>query len=470
MGWRNGHSCAGAGEGRVGRWTLDTRSAGSLRRVSLDGVIELAKGGSIHAPVDIFQLPNGQILFAAEFAGSFTSGNSDYDGPPAVRFIRGRDRLNSDCSVRTKGPAIITHLQSRTGEFGEYSTIEGVASEVVLRIRAARQMKDLSARECEATVHNFRPVRSDARRYPTILARRFGISATLTPQDDYRDAASTLEYIGGNRSTYKLRMRSLRKGSRRTSSWISLCNRICMFLSLQNLSSVWVSCVAFRQNGAEWHHWVYPASRPFSTAGKDICDGIVWPTQALDIALSQSATRRLRQWRHLVNYMLDAVTQNRELEYKTLLLCTMLDSVGWRHFGERSQKHMLTAGQRRVVTKGMSGWLEQWADHDGGVNAHDLLEVCGNIPSIFRPSGSSFRENTERLIAHCDLPDEVPVDNIVDVRHSLVHRGDFPKHIRGDFGQYRKIFRQVTWTSAALLWRLLGFQGRFPEFGSFYRP
>ena len=470
MGWCGGYPSAAAGEGRIGRWTLRTRAADSLRNVSLDGVIELAKGGSVHAPVDLFQLPNGRVLFAAEFAGSCTTRSGDYDGPPDVRMIRGLDRVNSDCAVRTKGPAIITHLQSRLGKWGEYSTIEGVATEVVLRTHAARQLKDLSARECEAIIHNFRPVRSDARRYPTIHARRFGISATLTPLDDYRDAASTLEYIGGNRSTYKLRMRSLRKGSRRTSSWISLCNRICIFLSLQNLSSVWFSCVAFRQNGAEWHHWVYPASRPFSTSGKDICDGIVCPTQALDIALSQSATRRLRQWRHLVNYMLDAVTQNRELKYKTLLLCTMLDSVGCRHFGERSQKYMLTAGQRRMATKGISGWLEQWAEHDGGVNVHDLLEVCGNIPSIFRPSGSSFRENIRRLISHCYLPAEVPVDDIVDVRHSLVHRGDFPKHIRGDFRQHGRIFRQVTWTSAALLWRLLGFQGRFPEFGSFSRP
>ena len=345
-----------------------------------------------------------------------------------------------------------------------------MTSQIVARTQAARQIANLSAHECEATVHNFRPVSSGARRFPTIHANRFGISATLTPQDDYRDASSTLEYIGGNQSTYKLRMKSLRKGARKTSSWIALCNRICTFLSLQNLSSVWVSNVAFRKNHAEWDHWVYPASRPFSTAGKDVCDGIVWPSDALDIALSQSAPKRLRQWGYLVSYMLDAVTQNHELEYKTLLLCTMIDSVIRRHSEERSQKHFLTRGQRRAVTKGLSNWLNQWCFREQNVDSGDVSEIRGNISSIFRPAESSFRDNIKLLILLYHLPTGVPVKDIVDARNSLVHRGVFPERIKGEFSQYSNIFRQVTWTSAALLWRLLGFQGRFPKFGYFYRP
>ena len=101
-----------ARERRMPRTFFDAVSAGHLRRVSIDGEIELADGGRIHTPVRLVQLTSGRINFAADFCGSFESGNRDFDGLPAVRLIHGRDRDLRDCTVRTRGPVIITHLQS----------------------------------------------------------------------------------------------------------------------------------------------------------------------------------------------------------------------------------------------------------------------------------------------------------------------------------------------------------------------
>lgn len=449
---------------------MNRRVESTLRSVSLDGVLEIEGAGKIRTPVDIFQMSDGRIVFTAEFAGSYARSYDDHSKPLYIRSIRGQDRSNPYCTVRTKGHLLVTRAQSRVSEIGEYSSIEDIAFEVILLTYGARQLKELKAERCEATIHNFRPVRSAARQAPLISLDHFGVSATLAPLDGYREVSGELERFGGNQSTYQLQLQSKRRGARRTSSWLSLCSRICTVLSLQNLASVWLSTVTFTHMTFRWEHWFFSPANPFSSAGKNVCDGMVSPMDALKIALSQSTPRKLRVLGSLVNHLLDAITLSHELDQRTLLLCTLIESIMSHESGLQTSSYLFTKGQRKKAKAVLSTRLRKWAESEDGLNPEDLDTVIENLSWIFRPPSRYFRDGLHYLIEAYSLPEAVPVENISSARNALVHTGKLRTGSTSGRMESRLVFQDVAWTSVALLWRLLGFRGDFSEFGTFSRP
>ena len=451
---------------------LQNRIDALLNSVSIDGVIKLRGGGTIPSPIDIVQKENVDILFFAEFAERYQDlRGDDLD----VESLCGFARTNADVFVETRGLAFATRLQSRSRlstrrsyPSGAYATIEGVASEIIVRPGSARRVRDLSARECRAKIHNFRPVGSGSKRYPQILTENYGVKASLLPDAEYQSSSLALEFRGGNQETYELLLQSRRKGYRRTSSWLALCGRICMMMGLQNLSSVWISSVEFRKHLTTWEHWVNHLSRPFTMSGKHVCDGIVWRDDALKLSLSKGSKGRLEEWGYLIHYFLDAYSERHHPEYRALLACKLLDSVISRHSLQSSEGHDLTRSQRRSLATQLRSCFHAWVSTTpDSVSQQTVRIIEANISSISISGGMSYKESLKWLVDHYDLPSDVPTAKIARARHSLVHTGVFQSEVRNDNRLRQITYREITWTAVALLWRLLGFKRDFPEVNTY---
>ncbi len=454
---------------------IDSISSVPLNAVSIDGVLNLRGGGRIPCPIDVIQRENGDILFIADFAERYQDlSGDDLD----VASFCGVERTNSKVFIQSRGVAFATRIQSRVRAStrrsfpgGIYATIEGAASEVIVRSESASRLRDLESRQCQAKIHNFRPVSSRSNRYPRFSSENFGVRATLAPIDEYGSASLELENRGGNRQTYELTLESMRTGYRGTSSWLTLCDRICMILGLLNLSSVWVSSVQFTKHSTSWEHWVNHLSRPFSMTAKNVCDGIVWREDALNLALSKGNKGQLEKWGYLIHYFLDAYSERRHPEYRALLACTLLDSVISRHSLQSTGGSVLPRNLRRSLAKELRSSLNSWMVAHGLTLSQITIQTIGeNIGSITVSRGRSYKDSLSWLVDHYDLPVEVPIDTIASARNALVHTGFFQQGVRGDDRLRRLTYHEITWTAVALLWRLLGFKGTFPQFNTYSVP
>ena len=427
-----------------------------LRQV--EAIISLEFDGEqpLTGTADIRQMQNGAIIF-----GVITAGNTLYQSQP-TRLSGITTEGHKICS---KGQVLLTQMSMSFVEGDSVGFAEGRIQRIDI---GAPAPPSSSLQKCSLAIHNLRTLSAQRAKtlhipIPPTKVCWFGVEATLTPLDSYADAAGALEAGSQHQATFNLTLRSLRSGRRSADSWVALARRICSFLSLQNLSSVWVSKMTMSSGAREWHRWISWASSPFTMDVKQFCDGIVELEDALKLSLSQGAKSAIEEWGGLISYFSDAVSVSRYMQMRALTAATLLDAVLNTYATERKIDKYLTSSQERKLSKTVKVAVDGW-DIDAKVVDDDALEdIKSNLAGVGRVP---FKRRLGRAVSELKLPSEVPIDEITSTRNALVHTGRFPKKMATDIRQQRLAYEKLVWVDVCLLFRLIGYKGHLRDFGS----
>ncbi len=434
-----------------------------LRQVDAEICLEFEGHRSLTTAADIRQLQNGAIIF-----GVMSARPELYE--TELKRITGI--TTGGRGICSKGQVLFTRRELSIGDAGSLVSAEGLVQMIDIGAPFPSSSLHRSSPTCSLAIHNLLTLsagRTNKHQTPTplIKMRHFGIEAELSPLASYIDAARALEAGSQYQETFDLSLRSLRSGKRPADSWFDLADRICCFLSLQNLSSVWVSKMTMTSGTREWDRWISWASSPFTMHAKYFWDGLVRLEDALKLGLSQGAKRAIGEWGNLISYFSDAVSVSRYMETRALAAATLLDAVMNAYATTTNTSKYLTQSQEHKLRKLLKATVNDWHSEAASVGDDTLTDIKSNLAGVGRVP---FKRRLQTAVSELKLPSGVPIDEIVPTRNALVHTGKFPDKVATDVKQQRRAYKSLMWVSVCLLFRLVGFKGDFRDFGNSIVP
>ena len=421
-----------------------------LRQVDALVSIEFENEQPLTGTADIRQMQNGAIIF-----GMITASDWLYQSPPT----RLTGMTTEGSSICSKGQVVLTQSGISFGDAGSLGFAEGRIQRIDI---GTPSPPTSSSQKCSLAIHNLRTLSAgSARRRKTPIlpleVRQEGVEATLTPLASYADAAGALEAGSQYQATFNLELRSLRSGNRTADSWFELARRICSFLSLQNLSSVWVSKMTMSSATREWDRWISWASSPFTMHAKYVCNGIVKLEDALELGLAQGAKSSIENWGELISYFSDAASISRYIETRALAAATLLDAVLNAYATTAGTSKHLTPSQERKLIEFLKAAVDGWHAKSSVIGDDTLTDIKSSLAGVGRVP---FKRRLQNAVSELKLPSGIPTDEIVPTRNALVHTGKFPRNVETGT-QRMRAYKELVWVDVALLWRLIGFRGPF---------